>query len=252
MRFFDAHYDMGGVVSVKADWIHPERTVDFNEIIYVVKGNVKLFEDEKKYELKSGDCIVLEKGKHHGGYEKNVKEAQFYWFHFYSDYKEFGAMKHTSLADSDIAPTLAHKLAYESGTITSPEEVRDNYVRLLLNEAYIASLQSTATAYPLCGTIAEWITQNSSKKIDVEDVSQKFGYNKDYISRAFKRGYGMSLKSYIDTERMKYIKGLLLTTGYPLKQVALLAGFTDYKSFLKFFAYHSNETPLEFRQKYVN
>ena len=70
MRFFDAHYDMGGVVSVKADWIHPERTVDFNEIIYVVKGNVKLFEDEKKYELKSGDCIILERGKHHGGYEK--------------------------------------------------------------------------------------------------------------------------------------------------------------------------------------
>ena len=51
---------------------------------------------------------------------------------------------------------------------------------------------------------------------------------------------------------MKFIKGLLLTTGYPLKQIALLAGFSDYKGFLKFFAYHSKETPMEFRQKYVN
>ena len=47
-------------------------------------------------------------------------------------------------------------------------------------------------------------------KIEVDEISGTFGYNKDYISRAFKRNYGVSLKMYIDNERLRYIKDLLL------------------------------------------
>ena len=40
------------------------------ELVKNFEGCFWLQNDEKKYELKSGDCIILERGKHHGGYEK--------------------------------------------------------------------------------------------------------------------------------------------------------------------------------------
>lgn len=252
MSYFDAEYDSGGFLKVGAGWIHPSRTVGFDEIIYVVKGNVKMFEEDRKYDLHKGDCIVLEKGKYHGGYERVDREVQFYWIQFYSDYDGFSEMKHVSFGSSATLSTLARQLIHSGSLPTYPKQTQNCYVRLMLNEINVASRKNANAAYPVCGTVAEWISDNSSRKIDVEEISVNFGYNKDYISRMFRRNFGLSLKEYIDGERMKYIKSVLIATDYPLKQVSEFCGFNDYKSFLKFFAYHNEETPYEFRKKYFD
>lgn len=249
MSYFDAVYDTGGFLKVEPGWIHPSRTVDFNEIIYIVKGSVKMFEKDRKYDLHKGDCIILERGRYHGGLERVDKEVQFYWIQFFSDYDRFSEMKHVSFGASNEFTTLADQLMHTVNNPLNPKDARDCYIRLMLNKINIAS-QKKNSAYPVCGTVAEWIALNSAKKIDVEEISTSFGYNKDYISRVFKKNFGLSLKEYIDIERMKYIKGLLSTTDYSLKQVAHLCGFDDYKGFLKFFSYHNEETPAEFRKKY--
>ncbi len=252
MSFFDAVYDAGGVVEAGAGWIHPSRTVDFDEIIYVIKGTVKIFEEDRRYELHKGDCIVLEKGKYHGGYERADKDVQFYWIQFFSDYEGFSQMKHVSFGSSSTLTVLSEQLMHAKSKPTYPREAIDCYVRLMLSEINVASFKNTNTSYPVCGTVAEWISKNCSRKIEVEEISANFGYNKDYISRVFKKNFGLSLKEYIDSERMKYIKGVLLTTEYPLKQVSRMCGFSDYKSFLKFFSYHNEETPHDFRKKYFS
>lgn len=249
MGMFDAVYKRGDYREFDGDWIHPTRTVDFNEIIYVVKGVVKMFEDDKKYELHKGDCIVLEKGKLHGGYESSGKTAGFYWFEFYSDTDFIDGIKNVSFGGSDTFLTLARRLEQVCETPSYPVEAADCYLRLLLNEISMASKIGKNTSYPVCGIIAEWIRKNSSRKIEVDEISKAFGYNKDYISRAFKRNFDMSLKSYIDSERMRFIKGVLLSTSYPLKQISQMTGFANYKSFLKFFSYHSEKTPREYREE---
>ena len=252
MSYFDAVYDAGGKLTERAGWIHPSRTVDFNEIIYVVKGTVKMFEEDRRYELHKGDCLVLEKGKHHGGYEKSDKEVQFYWIQFFSDHESYSNMKHVSFGSDSGMTMLAEQLLHAANTPAYPSEAGDCYIRLMLNEINITSCKNTNTAYPFCGSVADWIRENSNRKIEVEEISDNFGYNKDYISRVFKKNFGLNLKAYIDSERMKYIKGVLMTTEYPLKQVSRQCGFPEYKSFLKFFSYHNEETPFEFRKKYFN
>lgn len=248
MGLFEAEYKRGGFLEFPEGWIHPKRTVDYNEIIYVVKGMVMMFEGDRRFELHKGDCILLEKGKNHGGYEKSDRSVAFYWFEFYSDTDGFEAMKHTSFGSGDSLPDLSRQLVRVSESPTYPRQVNDCYIRLLLNEIDLAAKRVKNTAYPVCGTIAQWIRENNDRKIDVDEISSVFGYNKDYISRAFKRSFGLSLKAYIDSERLRHIKGLLHTTSYPLRQISQMSGFSNYKSFLKFFTYHSKQTPYEFRK----
>lgn len=248
MGMFDAVFRRGDYREFDGDWVHPVRTVDFNEIIYVVKGSVKMFEEDKKYELKKGDCIVLEKGKKHGGYECTGKKCGFYWFEFYSDTDFIDEMKTVSFGSSDLFLSLARQLERVCETPSYAPEAADCYIRLILSEVQNASKRGRNTAYPVCGIIAEWIRENSNRKIDVDEISKNFGYNKDYISRSFKKNFGSSLKEYIDNERIRFIKGLLLTTTYPLKQIAQMTGFQNYKSFLKFFCYHADRTPYEYRK----
>lgn len=247
MKLFDSVYKRGGFLEFSEGWIHPTRMVDYNEIIFVVKGTVKLFENDRKYELHKGDCIVLEKGKQHGGYECSDKEVAFYWFEFYSENDFIENMKYVSLGSGDSFLNLARQLVHVDESPSYPAQASDCYLRLLLNEIDVASKRGKNTAYPVCGTVAEWIIKNSDRRIEVDEISKLFGYNKDYISRAFKRNFGISLKEYIDGERVKYIKNLLVSTSYPLKQIAHMTGFHNYKSFLKFFGYHSDMTPNEYR-----
>ena len=75
-------------------------------------------------------------------------------------------------------------------------------------------------------------------------------YNEDYLNRMFKAHYGEPLKSYIDRERIGFIKKLLLEDALPLAEVAQKAGFQDYKYFLKYFKYHEGITPTEFKLTY--
>ena len=249
MGLFDAVYKRGGFLEFPEGWIHPTRTMDYNEIIYVVKGTVKIFENDRRFELHRGDCIVLEKGRRHGGYEVSDKSVGFYWFEFYSDTGFIEDIKNASLSSSDAFLQLARFLVNSSENPAYPAEAANCCLRLVLNEIEMSSKKDKNTAYPVCGTIAEWIRENCNRKIEADEVSKLFGYNKDYISRVLKRNFGLSLKEYIDSERVKYIKGLLVATSYPLKQVAQLAGFLSYKSFLKFFGYHSGVTPCEYRKK---
>ena len=249
MGLFDADFKRGDYREFDGDWIHPTRVVDYNEVIYVVKGTVKMFEEDRRYELRKGDCIVLEKGKRHGGYEASGKSVGFYWFEFYSDTSFIDEIKNVSFGSGDAFLNLARKLVQTNESPLYPKQATNCYLRLLLNEILISSKRNDNTAYPVCGIIAEWIRKNSDRRIEVDEISMVFGYNKDYISRAFKRNFGVSLKEYIDAERLKFIKGLLVATTYPLKQISQMTGFQNYKSFLKFFSYHSGQTPFNYRKE---
>ena len=249
MGVFEATFRRSGFQEFGSGWMHPDRIVNYNEVIYVVKGVVKIYEDDRKYELHKGDCITLEKGRRHGGWEGAEKDVGFYWVEFDSDTDFIDDIKNVAFGANDSFITLVRQLVHIAGTLQYPKDACDCYVRLLLNEMKICAERGRNTVYPVCGIIAEWVQNNCDQKIDVDDIADMFGYNKDYISRAFKKNFGMNLKEYIDAERLKYIKGLLMSTSYPLKQIAQMTGFSNYKSFLKFFSYHSDKSPNEYRKQ---
>ena len=66
------------------EWIHPTRRIDNYEIIFVLKGNVYLSEENTSYSANAGDVLLLSPGCLHGGTQKS-SNTEFYWVHFSSD-----------------------------------------------------------------------------------------------------------------------------------------------------------------------
>ena len=62
-------YLNGGLFESAGEWIHPKRTVESNELIYVSRGRVFIEGDGKSYVLEENDILFLEKGKTHFGTE---------------------------------------------------------------------------------------------------------------------------------------------------------------------------------------
>lgn len=77
-----------------------------------------------------------------------------------------------------------------------------------------------------------------------------FRYNPNYISKMFSKYFGVPLKNYVQTERVNAVKNLLLSSTYTVKEVAEMLSFSDTNSLIKFFVFHTNTSPTEYRDKF--
>lgn len=243
--FESVSFVSAGRFTARETWIHPARRLDSDELIYVVKGPVHIAVEDDFYTLSAGDALLLEEGKRHGGTRESGIGVSFYWMHFRRPAGFPLPFERLSSPDSAQLVLLCRQLLHVSFG-GYPAEAADYLLRLILIE--LSRLRPSAeTGSPTTLQIAEWIRVNCDRPLTVADVASHFGYNRDYLSRLYRRGDRRGLKACIDAARLQNVKSLLLTTDLPLKEVAKRCGFDDYKSFLKYFTYHEEMTPTRFR-----
>ena len=242
-------YVSAGRFLSRGEWIHPSRCIDSDEIIVMTEGEASIEEDGVRYLLTQGDVLLLTHGKQHGGYAVSTKRVSFYWIHFHG---ETPGWKLLHLEDGYQVNLLCKQLLHYANTLTYPAEATHCLVQLLLIELAARARDDASSNSRLLVQVREWVRVNADRRITVRDVARQFGYHEDYLTRIFQEQFGVGLKQYINMERMKRIKSLLLTTEYPLKEISLLCGFSDYKGFLKYFQYHEEASPSAFRQLYFN
>lgn len=98
--------------------------------------------------------------------------------------------------------------------------------------------------------LLEWIQLYSMANITLSDTAKQFHYNKNYLSKLFKRKTGMSIGVYINTLKMSQAKQLLCETSYPINQIAGMLGYTDDKYFMRLFKQYEHMSPTQFRNAY--
>lgn len=235
-------YLNGGLFESAGEWIHPKRTVESNELIYVRRGRVFIEEDGKSYVLEENDVLFLEKGKTHFGTEGSENVA-FYWFHFSDDIPA----KLVRGAAPRISVLIRQLFHYENSP-QYPRRTLDIMLELILTEIAVSASEPGTSS--LAEQICEWIRINSNRKITVGEISQKYKYNADYLSRLIKQKKGVTLEKYIIKQRLDYSKKMLLSSENNISEISALCGFESYQLFLKFFEYHEKMSPSAYRRMY--
>ena len=133
----------------------------------------------------------------------------------------------------------------------SPFHAADLAVGLILAQAAASSADDMPQA-ALLKDCAEWIRINSDRRITVAMAAERFGYHPDHLSALFQKWRGTPLKQYIDEQRLQYIRNLLLTSNYSIKQLAAYLGWENENQFTHYFKYHEKMSPTQYRSLYVN
>ena len=228
-------------------WIHPDRVIDSYEIIFVTKGEVFINENGIDYHLKPNEILLMEPNIRQLGYRASTN-TEFFWFHWYGEPSEPMNIKHRKIENPYNISLLCRQLL--NARVTHKASECMNYLtRLILIELYSDSKQPFTNH--TAEKIAAWIDGNCNTAITEAQIAVQFGYNADYINRLFKSSFSKTIKQYINEKRIEYIKGLMLRSELPLKEIANISGFTEYKYFLKFFKYHEKITPTEFYNQYA-
>ena len=97
--------------------------------------------------------------------------------------------------------------------------------------------------------INNYINSNYDQAISIKDLSEKLFLSIGYLSRFFKKNYGMNFASYLTNVRLVHAADELLYTNISVTRVAYDCGFTSAAIFNKAFKKVYNVTPTEFRKQ---
>jgi len=94
----------------------------------------------------------------------------------------------------------------------------------------------------------QFIDENYSKKISVEDLARKADMTKFAFAQLFKSYYGKTPLKYMSAIRIVHSKSLL-NSKMTIAEVSTAAGFTNVSSFSELFKTQTGATPMAFRKK---
>lgn len=98
--------------------------------------------------------------------------------------------------------------------------------------------------------INTYIHANYSRQIGLKDLSDKLYLSNGYLSRFFKKNFGMTFAEYLTQIRLKHAVDDLLSTDLPVTRIAYNNGFTNVTSFNKSFKTAYGDTPVSYRKKH--
>ena len=97
--------------------------------------------------------------------------------------------------------------------------------------------------------INNYIRANYNQPISLKDLADKLYLSNGYLSRFFKRNYGMSFAEYLTNIRLFHAVDELLYSSAPITRIAYDNGFASVAVFNKVFKKAYGETPSAMRKK---
>lgn len=235
---------------------HITRTRDDWEIIYVVSGTLRIFEEDNMFEVGKNQVLILNPNRCHGGTADYKKDLKFYWFHFFADTcdencKDAVTVQKLSNARRPQRMVEMFQNFFEDETDCSENETRKGMqTALLLYEIQDSSKMEKPSAESfLASKINRIIHTDFRGDITTTTLAQMLGYNHDYIARVYKKAYGSTVHHKICSMRAEYAAGLLMTSDFNISQIAELSGFKTPADFNRIFKNCKGMSPTNYKNK---
>ncbi|MDX1809979.1 MAG: AraC family transcriptional regulator [Sulfurospirillaceae bacterium] len=202
-------------------------------ICAIKQGKMLFFHDGEDLWLTSGEIIVFNTNQPH--FLKNHKDiTRYHILHIHKDvllypkiikdpstYKKF-----FSFCDQVLEGEQSHFID------KFLQEYQTNQESSFLNKNF--------------ETIKKYIDSNLNNILSLDELAQKTNLNSSYLSRGFKKKYGLSPTRYIFNKRV-HLSKKLLDEGKEITQIALELGFFDQSHFYKAFKSIFSITPNEYK-----
>jgi AraC-like DNA-binding protein len=116
--------------------------------------------------------------------------------------------------------------------------------------ASVVAPEPPAEVHPKVREAMEYIERHTATaSLTVARVAQHLGMNSTYLGHLFTAQVGMRMSRYIADRRIELAKTLLVTTDWPVKQVAFESGHRNSDWFTQAFGRSVGLTPGEYRRR---
>lgn len=196
-------------------------------IHYVTDGTGEVTIGRKKYIVKKGQCFFFKSNETASFKSANNKSWSWAWIIFNGELaKKFDTLKESVFNfESDIF--------YEIINTSEHIKMKEEYLVSKLFEIYRVVF-SRYYNFDIATAAEVYLEQTNELNVSVQTIADELQISRNYLSKAFKKKYNMTIQEYIFKRKMINAKDLI-RQGVKIKNVAEKVGYTDVYTFSKAF-----------------
>jgi AraC-like DNA-binding protein len=270
-------------VKLSKGWSFPKHKHFLFEFIYCVSGTIEQWVNGQPHRLHEGDALIIKYGLYHETLPL-ASDSEIFVFHFDIDEKEvhmlFQMISNPVMKSEKDVPFSISKwvkeFIHEFGTVLvqhnalhslSMNERLEKSVTLLRMQTRVLDFiciladyfikdsevrlpeKLTPSQIKLANEVAYQLETHANEKFQINDLAQKLGVHRSYLSNSFKQLYGISPREFLSKVKIRSAKQLLLNTDLTIEEIATKLDFSSSSHFSKFFLSSVGLSPIKFRNQ---
>ncbi len=155
-----------------------------------------------------------------------------------------GGMEYTE------AIRLANDYIYKAELLQSADEIINLQVHIIKTfTEKVNTLKYGQTENKLVLAVANYIQQNLSSSIKVEDIAESLYMSRPYLSKKFKKETGISVSDFIHIQKIEEAKRLLKYTDKSLLSISIYLSYSSQSHFTNMFKKITGQLPKTYREE---
>ncbi len=250
---------------------------EFLEMLYLTKGEMKIWLNDKPYEFRQGELIIINSNETHRleslcpeslyyvikftpkllcTFQQTPKETK-YILPFLAEQSEQPRVYNRTFVDETGIPALLHDaikewnekgVGYELALKADVLKTIRIVVGYLSEQGINVRMSASGgNIQQMISTILEYVNENFTTA-DEKEVADRFSISYSYFSRSFKQIMNMSFKEYINYLKINEAQRLLLTTGKSISEISAELGFSSASHFINVFKKHKSCSPKQYKK----
>lgn len=216
-----------------------EHTHDFYQVLHIIDGQGTVEIGEQLYPVHANHCYLFKKGIPHSfnfteeTITIDIKFSLAEELALYLENEEWlGGIKFTNLAQLKELFRLSStnlkgthdllRFRIDVGFKGFLLEVLQGKDSQNLTHQIVAPMSETDEGFPM----VQYLKQNLSSKINLEEMANYFNFNPHYLIEVFKKNLGTTPMQYLQSLRLEKAKEYLEFTSYSVSEISDLIGLT--------------------------
>lgn len=228
-------------------------------IVAVADGSGTLNYSGDVYPLSKGDCFFIDCRESHFYKSSENDPWELMWVHFNGSTSQQYYDFFLTQSKNVFRPPFFDRAVSVLNEIISVNEARDQNAEIISSKLIVELLTLALTSNngdqtydsalkQKLASVHEYIDTHFSEDLSLEKLASEFYISKFYLTREYKKIYGMTIFQHIITSRINYGKNLLRFSEKSVEEIAHLCGFNDQSYFARQFKKSENLTCFAYRK----
>jgi AraC-like DNA-binding protein len=241
---------------------HTRKNLDSYLFFIVLSGDGSLTYQSNTYSLQQYNCVLIDCKEEYSHENNSDNPWELLWFHFngplatqyYSYFLQsssniYQTSRYDEIIDSINTIIDIHKDKTSVTELLASKYITDILTMSITNQIALSQI-SHHTISEKMYEIRQYLDNNYTQKISLEDLEKSFFISRFYLTREYKKIYGVTIINYLQDKRLTKAKELLRFTHLPIEAIAEQCGIPDPNYFNKVFKKSEAMTASDYRKKW--
>ena len=180
-------------------------------------------EEDRKFSVRAGEWLLLRRGKKHGGLAPYPANLSFFWLHFMDDGTVISKLpQHGILREPANFSVHIQSFLNEQNRLEPDKKIMELLFLLMVQEMHRPSQDrlKVELATPLAIAAQKYIGTHFNEQLSLESIASELHCNPQYLSRLYRKVFGITLTEELNKRRIARAKWLLAYGSLSIKETA--------------------------------